>query len=127
MTTQPKRLIEIALPIHEISAGSVRDKSVRDKSVRDKSVRDKSVRNGHISSLHLWWARRPLAVVCAPLVSDPDAPNCSPEFRAKALHLLKEHPQRSAPVGPLSRLRFMGPFPWNSVAIFSRLRIRCAR
>ena len=40
-----KRLIEVALPIREISA---------------ESVRDKSLRHGHISTLHLWWARRPL-------------------------------------------------------------------
>ena len=46
MTTCP-RLIEVALPIREISA---------------ESVRDKSLRHGHISTLHLWWARRTLAV-----------------------------------------------------------------
>ena len=45
MTTQPKRLIEVALPVKEISS---------------ESVRDKSIRHGHISTLHLWWARRPL-------------------------------------------------------------------
>ncbi|MEW6081859.1 MAG: DUF1156 domain-containing protein [Bacillota bacterium] len=38
-------LIEVALPIREISA---------------ESVRDKSLRHGHISTLHLWWARRSL-------------------------------------------------------------------
>jgi len=51
------RLIEVALPIREISA---------------ESVRDKSIRHGHISTLHLWWARRPLsacrAIVFASLV-----------------------------------------------------------
>lgn len=46
MTSSPRRLIEVALPIREISA---------------ESVRDKSLRHGHISTLHLWWARRPLA------------------------------------------------------------------
>ena len=45
--TQPKKLIEVAMPIKEISA---------------ESVRDKSIRHGHISTLHLWWARRPLPV-----------------------------------------------------------------
>ena len=43
---QPKRLIEVAMPIREISA---------------ESVRDKSLRHGHPCTLHLWWARRPLA------------------------------------------------------------------
>lgn len=38
------RLIEVALPIREISA---------------ESVRDKSLRHGHISTPHLWWARWP--------------------------------------------------------------------
>ena len=55
-----KKLIEVALPIKEISA---------------ESVRDKSIRHGHISTLHLWWARRPLpvcrAIVFASLVPDP--------------------------------------------------------
>jgi adenine-specific DNA methylase len=64
-----KRLIEVALPIREISA---------------ESVRDKSLRHGHISTLHLWWARRPLpasrAVVFASLVPDPDDPRCPEEF-----------------------------------------------
>ena len=59
------RLIEVALPIREISA---------------ESVRDKSLRHGHISTLHLWFARRPLAasraVVFASLVPDPDHPEC---------------------------------------------------
>ena len=44
-----KRLIEVALPIKEISA---------------ESVRDKSIRHGHISTLHLWWARRYLRLTC---------------------------------------------------------------
>ena len=60
MTSSPKRLIEVALPIREISA---------------ESVRDKSLRHGHISTLHLWWARRPLpasrAIVFASLVPTP--------------------------------------------------------
>ena len=57
-----KRLIEVAMPIKEISA---------------ESVRDKSIRHGHISTLHLWWARRPLAaaraVIWASLVDDPSS------------------------------------------------------
>lgn len=74
------RLIEVALPIREISA---------------ESVRDKSLRHGHISTLHLWWARRPLpasrAVVFASLVPDPDDPQCPGDFRKAVERLLKTH------------------------------------
>ena len=46
MKTYPKRLIEVDLPIKRISA----------------HVRlERSIRHGHISTLHIWWARRPLA------------------------------------------------------------------
>ncbi|MBI2917635.1 MAG: DUF1156 domain-containing protein [Chloroflexi bacterium] len=73
------RLIEVALPIREISV---------------ESVRDKSLRHGHISTLHLWWARRPLAasraVVFASLVPDPDDPRCPAEFRDAVNRLLKD-------------------------------------
>lgn len=79
MADGPKRLIEVALPIREISV---------------ESVRDKSLRHGHISTLHLWWARRPLAasraVVFASLVPDPDDPECRPEFREAVLRLLRD-------------------------------------
>ena len=65
-----KKLIEVALPIKEISA---------------ESVRDKSIRHGHISTLHLWWARRPLpvcrAIVFASLVPDPLDENCPEAFK----------------------------------------------
>ena len=54
MTNYPKRLIEVDLPIRRISA---------------HARREKSIRHGHISTLHIWWARRPLAacraVICA--------------------------------------------------------------
>src|SRR5690606_13617250 len=67
---QPKKLIEVAMPIKEISA---------------ESVRDKSIRHGHISTLHLWWARRPLpvcrAVVFGSLVPDPLDTYCPQAFR----------------------------------------------
>ena len=62
MTTDyPKRLIEVDLPIKRISA---------------HARREKSIRHGHISTLHIWWARRPLAacraVICASLWPDPE-------------------------------------------------------
>ena len=57
-----KKLIETALPLDAISRASVREKSIR---------------HGHPSTLHLWWARRPLAaaraVLWASLVDDPSA------------------------------------------------------
>ena len=61
MTAQYKRkLIEVAIPLEAINAASVREKSIR---------------HGHPSTLHLWWARRPLAacraVLFAQLVDDP--------------------------------------------------------
>jgi len=72
-----KKLIEVALPIKEISA---------------ESVRDKSIRHGHISTLHLWWARRPLpvcrAVVFASLVPDPLDENCPKAFNDAVDRLL---------------------------------------
>src|SRR5438270_1022045 len=60
MQSYPKRLIEVDLPIRRVSA---------------HSRREKSIRHGHISTLHIWWARRPLAacraVICAALWPDP--------------------------------------------------------
>lgn len=73
-----KKLIEVAMPIKEISA---------------ESVRDKSIRHGHISTLHLWWARRPLpacrAIVFGSLVPDPDDENCPQAFKDAVAYLLK--------------------------------------
>lgn len=82
MTLIPKKLIEVAMPIKEISA---------------ESVRDKSIRHGHISTLHLWWARRPLpvcrAVVFASLVPDPLDPHCPYAFK-DAIELLLGSPEK---------------------------------
>ncbi|MBU6247860.1 MAG: DUF1156 domain-containing protein [Xanthomonadaceae bacterium] len=56
----PRKLIEVALPLDDINAAAAREKSIR---------------HGHPSTLHLWWARRPLAaaraVLFAQLVNDP--------------------------------------------------------
>jgi putative DNA methylase len=56
----PKKLIEVALPLDDINAAAAKEKSIR---------------HGHPSTLHLWWARRPLAaaraVLFAQLVNDP--------------------------------------------------------
>src|SRR2546426_8568060 len=73
----PKRLIEVDLPIKRISA---------------HARREKSIRHGHISTLHIWWARRPLAacraVICAALWPDPADENCPPAFRKAAAKLI---------------------------------------
>ncbi|MCH4022378.1 MAG: DUF1156 domain-containing protein [Acetobacter sp.] len=64
MVTSPykKKLIEVAIPLEAINAASAREKSIR---------------HGHPSTLHLWWARRPLAacraVLFAQLVDDPSS------------------------------------------------------
>jgi putative DNA methylase len=76
--TYPKRLIEVDLPIARISA---------------HARREKSIRHGHISTLHIWWARRPLAacraVICAALWPDPAGEHCPQSFRdAAARHLV---------------------------------------
>jgi putative DNA methylase len=69
MTSYPKRLIEVDLPIRRIS---------------EHARREKGIRHGHISTLHLWWARRPLgacrAVICAALWPDPADPYCPESF-----------------------------------------------
>jgi putative DNA methylase len=97
----PKRLIEVDLPIKRISA---------------HARREKSIRHGHISTLHIWWARRPLAacraVICAALWPDPvdvtaediaeakkqgrdlQLNTCPPAFRDKAKELMREWAKR---------------------------------
>src|SRR5438128_3423127 len=73
-----KRLIEVDLPIKRISA---------------HARREKSIRHGHISTLHIWWARRPLAacraVICATLWPDPADPLCPDAFRETARALMR--------------------------------------
>lgn len=60
--TYRKKLIEVALPLAKIN---------------EAAAREKSIRHGHPSTLHLWWARRPLAacraVLFASFVDDPDS------------------------------------------------------
>jgi adenine-specific DNA methylase len=78
----PKRLIEVDLPIKRISA---------------HARREKSTRHGHISTLHIWWARRPLAacraVLCASLWPDPADPICPQSFRDKASEIISNFAQ----------------------------------
>src|ERR1700689_719097 len=78
MHSYPKRLIEVDLPIKQISA---------------HARREKSIRHGHISTMHIWWARRPLAscraVICAALWPDPADSLCPESFRVNARALMQ--------------------------------------
>ena len=84
MTRRPKKLIEVALPLDAINAAAAREKSIR---------------HGHPSTLHLWWARRPLAaaraVIFAQMVDDPseyvDELLSDPDRRRAARRALKRH------------------------------------
>ncbi|CRK54422.1 conserved hypothetical protein [Rhodococcus sp. RD6.2] len=62
MSTPKRKLIEVGIPL---------------KVINEESAREKSIRHGHPSTLHLWWARRPLAaaraVLFAQLVDDPSS------------------------------------------------------
>ena len=66
-----RKLIEVAIPL---------------AAINEQSAREKSIRHGHPSTLHLWWARRPLAtaraVIFAQLVNDPGED--AEEYRAEA-------------------------------------------
>ncbi|MDG6913163.1 MAG: DUF1156 domain-containing protein [Nitrososphaerota archaeon] len=72
-----KRLAEVDFPIAGVSASSLHEKSIR---------------HGHPSTLHLWWARRPLAssraLLLALLLPDPCDPNCPSSFGPKAREIL---------------------------------------
>ena len=72
-----KRLAEVDFPIAEVSR---------------HAAREKSIRHGHPSTLHLWWARRPLAssraVLMALLLPDPCDPHCPEAFRREARRTL---------------------------------------
>lgn len=82
MTAVRKKLIEVALPLEAINKASAREKSIR---------------HGHPSTLHLWWARRPLAaaraVIFSQMVDDPseyvDTLKSDPKLRRKADGILK--------------------------------------
>ena len=76
-----KRLAEVDFPIAVVSK---------------HSAREKSIRHGHPSTLHLWWARRPLAscraMLMALLLPDPCDPLCPEKFKTRAKELLLHMP-----------------------------------
>ncbi len=97
-----KRLAEVDFPIAVVSR---------------HSAREKSIRHGHPSTLHLWWARRPLAACRAMLLGlllpDPCDKHCPEDFKEKARNLL---PSVQGQIGTKdedlrrSLLQFIGDF-----------------
>src|SRR5437867_10418536 len=95
-----KRLAEVDFPIAEVST---------------HAAREKSIRHGHPSTLHLWWARRPLAssraILMALLLPDPCDTACPSEFKVKARAVL---PRTLSGIGPTDEdlrqaiLKFIG-------------------
>lgn len=78
---QKRKIIEVALPLEAINR---------------ESAREKSIRHGHPSTVHLWWARRPLAaaraVLFAQLVDDPSSdPNRFPTEEAQRAERARLH------------------------------------
>jgi adenine-specific DNA methylase len=104
-----KRLIEVDFPIAKVS---------------EHSAREKSIRHGHPSTLHLWWARRPLAacraVLLGLLLPDPCDVNCPSEFKPKARELLAKRFSKASPSDAALRqmlLDFIGEFAnWDHAA-----------
>jgi adenine-specific DNA methylase len=104
-----KRLIEVDFPVAAVSV---------------HSAHEKSIRHGHPSTLHLWWARRPLAacraVLLGLLLPDPCEPLCPAEFKKQARKLLA--PLQGKPDGTdmalrKALLRFMADFAnWDLAA-----------
>ena len=111
-----KRLAEVDFPIAVVSK---------------HAAREKSIRHGHPSTLHLWWARRPLAACRAMLLGlllpDPCDEHCPADFKKKARELL---PQVVGKVGQKDEdlrqalLKFIGDFAnWDRSADRAYLEI----
>ncbi len=103
-----KRLAEVDFPIAVVSK---------------HAAREKSIRHGHPSTLHLWWARRPLAssraVLLALLLPDPCDPHCPEAFKRQAGEILSEVRQPPANDAELQKalLWFIGAFAnWDMAA-----------
>ena len=103
-----KRLAEVDFPIATVSK---------------HAAREKSIRHGHPSTLHLWWARRPLAssraVLLALLLPEPCDPLCPEAFKRQATEILAAVRQPPANDAELRRalLWFIGAFAnWDMAA-----------
>jgi len=107
-----KRLAEVDFPIAEVSK---------------HAAREKSIRHGHPSTLHLWWARRPLAssraMLLELLLPDPCDPLCPDEFKDRARKLLArpmtawKRPGRTDQELRTSLLSFIAEFAnWDNAA-----------
>ena len=110
-----KRLAEVDFPIAEVSR---------------HAAREKSIRHGHPSTLHLWWARRPLAssraVLMALLLPDPGDPLCPEDFKGEARRILQGMRERPSAWGTCVQtddglrrvlLEFIGRFAnWDNAA-----------
>ena len=121
-----KRLAEVDFPIAEVSK---------------HAAREKSIRHGHPSTLHLWWARRPLAssraVLMALLLPDPCDEHCPEAFKKKARRLLLRvancDPGTTDETLRKALLRFIGDFAnWDLAANrtyldVSRAMVKAAR
>ena len=110
-----KRLIEVDLPIRRISA---------------HARPEKTTVHGNISTLHIWWARRPhaacRAVLCAALWPDPADGVCSESFRAAArIEMLKWAQHHLTLTAPESYRRFVA-FQQSADKLADNLELRAA-
>ena len=110
-----KRLAEVDFPLAEVSK---------------HAAREKSIRHGHPSTLHLWWARRPLAssraVLMALLLPDPCDEHCPEEFKKQAREILGEvrQPPKSDEDLQKALLWFIGSFAnWDMSSNPTYLRV----
>ena len=115
MPRECKRLAEVDFPIAVVSK---------------HAAREKSIRHGHPSTLHLWWARRPLAssraILLALLLPDPCDAHCPEAFKLRAREILsavRQPPQNDAELRK-ALLWFVGAFAnWDMAAHATYLQV----